>query len=412
MLTTIHIFPTSPTSFTHAFNLPLGIPAHYVDPIQRTFSPRRTAQAFANPVGLGRRDSISGSDSYESRVVRDARGNPIKQLGHSASPREMREQSALLARMREAKALTPRERAVQQAAVDLTRSSGGLDAKRLFKNFDRNKDGTINFTSFSNGLRLAGVKANHGLQRELFEQASQGRPQMAYGKFVDDMKRRASDADSKTSLPIDDPHEIQREQREENQRQRLRRLGFLRQNADEERGSVWRNKSPEERKAALLRERVMRKLLDQEDKVEAAFVSVDGQRDGKLNKTEFHEGIRRLGITLSEKDAGALFDDLPRTPDGLIDYNGFSRYLRHRSVNDHQAGQVRSTNYTKDDATAHIVQQRVADAVALKRKDLEIVFREKDQGRGPTMRSQVRSSSKLPVNVCLFPTSAPPPPPL
>ena len=118
-------------------------------------------------------------------------------------------------------------------------------------------------------------------------------------------------------------------------------------------------------------------------------MSVDGQRDGKLNKTEFQEGIRRLGITLSETDAGALFEGLPRTPDGLIDYNGFSNYLRERSVKQHQVGQVRSTNYSKSDARTHVVQQRVADAVALKRKDLEIVFREKDQGRGPKLRSQV-----------------------
>ena len=351
-------------------------------------------RAFPNPVGIGTADHRM--DLSEEQIIRDHEGRPVKRLGHRATEREMREKAMIMARLSEAKALTPKERAIQQAAIDLTEKSE-LDAKRLFKNFDRNEDGTISFTSFANGLRLAGVKADPGLQREMFEDASQGARHMPYVKFVNDMKLKAARTNNKTSLDIDDPEELHRERLENNQRKKLRKLGFLQSPpAENDRAgqsiSKWKTMSAEERRSALLRERVMLKLQEKEEHVEAAFVSVDSHRDGKLNKTEFQEGIKRLGINLSNEDAGTLFDGLPRTPNGLLDYNGFSKFLRERSVNQHYVGQVRATNFSHGDAIAHVVQQRVADAVASKRKDLEIVFKEKDQGRGPPLRSQVRAS--------------------
>ena len=304
-------------------------------------------RAFPNPVGIGTADHRM--DLSEEQILRDHEGRPVKRLGHKKTEKEMRESAMIMARLSEAKALTPKERAVQQAAIDLTQKSD-LDAKRLFKNFDRNKDGTISFTSFANGLRLAGVKADTELQREMFEDASQGGRQMPYIKFVNDMKSKAAKANIKTSLDIDDPHELHRERLESNQRERLRKLGFFQALPSDNdrvghRNSKWNTMSAEERRSALLRERVMLKLQEKEEHVEAAFVSVDSHRDGKLNKTEFHEGIKRLGINLSNEDASTLFDDLPRTSDGLLDYNGFSNFLRERSVKQHHAGQVRATNF-------------------------------------------------------------------
>ena len=200
--------------------------------------------AFANPVGFGHQSSVSGSGPSDGAgPIRDNLGRQVHRLGRRDSPRGRRERDMVLARMSEAKALTPRERAVQQAAVDLTRASGGLDAKRLFENFDRNKDGTINFTSFSNGLRLAGVRASHGLQRELFDELSNGSKQMPYNKFVDNMKKRASGADTKTSLPIEDLTEAQRERREPTIASGSE-TWFLQRNASGERGVEGVTKRP------------------------------------------------------------------------------------------------------------------------------------------------------------------------
>ncbi len=343
--------------------------------------------AFASPVGTLRRGTL-----VAPAAVRDGNGRVVEHLGRHDNQRARREQARRLQRYQEAKRQTPRERAVAAAATSLVGS--GLDAKRLFANFDRNKDGTISFSSFRNGMRLAGVKAPAHLERELFDRAAgPGGDRLDYARFVDDMRAKSAQALAvQTSVEIEDPAEAARELREETARAKMRGLGYLRtqRSSDGHVGSTgfgqrqkvaWRNMTPAERKQKLLREKVMLKLQAVEDKVEAAFVSVDEQRDGCLNKREFHEGLRRIGLTLSNDDAVALFNDLPHNEDGLVDYRGFAHFLRARSVAMHQAGQVRATNYTKDDSAAHIVQQRVADAVAAKRKDLAVVFRFKDQGR-------------------------------
>ena len=343
-------------------------------------------EAFANHVGQTRRSTM-GMDN--SRI------NHLHYSDQGGFARKQRDLERLQKSTNKASHQDPKRRALVQAATSL--SSSDLNTKSMFQHFDRNQDGTINFSSFSNGLRLAGVTTPATLQREMFNKAAtNGR--LDYNKFVDDMKITAKDRDQKTSLDIEDPANEYAARKEETSRNKLYGLGFaLNQkssnvnmsNGNNGSGSnhtsrriAWNDMSKKEKHSNLVRDRVMRRLQEENDKVEAAFVSVDKQRDGCLNKTEFQQGLKRVGITLSTEDATSFFNGLPRGADGLLNYHTFANYLQEKNVNSYSLGQVRATNYSKENGRSHIVQQRVADAVALKRKDLEIVFREKDQGRG------------------------------
>jgi len=364
--------------------------------------------AFANHVGVERRSTMAPSDALH-----------FSQEGGFA--RKQRDLDALRERTRaqQARHRDPRESNRNRVANKL--STSNLNTKSMFQHFDRNQDGTINFRSFSNGLRLAGVQASETVQRDLFDAAAQN-GRLNYKSFVDDMKVRARKSDTKTSLDIADPHMDLQDWREQTSRSKLYDMGVAIPGSTSETKTIsssssssssssafpsstatttttstqqlankfmpsshrvtWNDMSTTEKQDNLVRDRVMRKLQEKHDQVEAAFVSVDQQRDGCLNKTEFAQGLKRVGLTLSDTDSTSLFNSLPRGADGLLNYHEFSRYLQVSHVGSHSAGQVRATNYTKEHGMNHIVQQRVADVVSLKKKDLEIVFREKDQGRG------------------------------
>ena len=177
--------------------------------------------------------------------------------------------------------------------------------------------------------------------------ATNGR--LDYNKFVDDMKITAKDRDQKTSLDIEDPANEYAARKEETSRNKLYGLGFaLNQkssnvnmsNGNNGSGSnhtsrriAWNDMSKKEKHSNLVRDRVMRRLQEENDKVEAAFVSVDKQRDGCLNKTEFQQGLKRVGITLSTEDATSFFNGLPRGADGLLNYHTFANYLQKKNVN-------------------------------------------------------------------------------
>ena len=335
-------------------------------------------EAFANHVGTTRRGTMG--------VDTSSRNDHLHYSKQGGFARKQRDLEKLRERTRVQHTKNPKQVALQQAANRL--ASSDLNTKSLFQHFDRNRDGTINFNSFSNGLRLAGVTTPQPLQRELFDSSARN-GRLDYKKFVDDMKIKAYETDQKTSLDIDDPTSEYVARKEETSRNKLYGLGFQSgggdrsgQNGNTKRRLAWNDMSKSEQHAKLVRGRVMRRLQEQNDKVEAAFVSVDKQRDGCLNKTEFQEGLKRVGITLSSDDATSFFNELPRGNDGLLDYHKFAKYLHQSNVGAYSVGQVRSTNYTKEHSQSHIVQQRVKNAVAEKKKDLEIVFHEKDQGRG------------------------------
>ena len=70
------------------------------------------------------------------------------------------------------------------------------------------------------------------------------------------------------------------------------------------------------------------KDLSEQDNLEGTFVGVDQQRDGALNRREFHQGLTESGIIVSEKDAAGIYESLPRGDDGLLDYHKFSTEMR------------------------------------------------------------------------------------
>jgi Ca2+-binding EF-hand superfamily protein len=346
-------------------------------------------EAFANPVGAARRSSVAASSGDGNHRYSNMGGFARKQ----------RDLERLRERTLAKQKRDPKTNAMHQAATQLATSN--LNTKSLFQHFDRNQDGTINFNSFSNGLRLAGVKTPTSIQRELFDNSANN-GQLDYKRFVDDMKIKSNLINNqRTSLEIEDPHEQHKERKEQNARDRKYGDGYglnLRSNSilpgriigegsnaftsATKRRLAWNDMSKSDKQQHLVHDHVMRSLQEKSDKVEAAFVSVDKQRDGCLNNSEFQQGLKRVGITLSPEDASSFFSGLPRRSDGLLDYHQFAEFLQRSKVKHYSLGQVRATNYTKHNSRSHIVQQRVADAVAAKRKNLEIVFREKDQGRG------------------------------
>ena len=346
-------------------------------------------EAFSNHVGTARRGSSHHGNQYT-----DTTRNHLHYSNQGGFARKQRDLERLRERTSEKKRHDPKEAALRSTATQL--ASSNLNTKSMFQHFDRNKDGTINFHSFSNGLRLAGVKTSESLQREIFDRSAQG-GRLDYKKFVDDMKINASQGGQKTSLEIEDPLDAYKVRKEQTARNKMFGLGHqITGRSDSSmpgssggsggsttaRRIAWNDLSRGEKQQNLVHDRVMRSLQEKHDQVEAAFVSVDVQRDGCLNKTEFQQGLKRVGITLSPEDATSFFSGLPRGSDGLLDYHQFAHYLHKTNVKHYSLGQVRSTNYTPQNRDSHIVQQRVADVVAHKRKDLEIVFREKDQGRG------------------------------
>jgi len=346
-------------------------------------------EAFANSVGTARRNSIAMNTTNSNR------NNTLHYSNQGGFARKQRDLERLRAKTYQEKTHSRHQDALNSTATQLSASK--LNPKSLFQHFDRNQDGTINFNSFSNGLRLAGVKTADSVQREMFD-ASANNGRLDYKRFVNDMKMQSNRIHhAKTSLDIEDPSDAVKHRKEQlvrnkkfgdNQNQRSNsimpgstHLGDTTNN-DVQRRLAWNDLSRGEQQQHLTHDRVMRVLQEKYDQVEAAFVAVDKQRDGCLNKTEFQQGLKRVGITLSPHDATSFFAGLPRGPNGLLDYHQFAQYLHRSNVTNYSAGQVRATNYTKESSKSHIVQQRVADAVASKRKDLEIVFREKDQGRG------------------------------
>jgi calmodulin len=70
------------------------------------------------------------------------------------------------------------------------------------------------------------------------------------------------------------------------------------------------------------------RLLVPEEEVKAAYKLFDKDGDGVITKEELREGMRQLGIEISDADADAMLKEADLNDDGHVSYEEFVRIWR------------------------------------------------------------------------------------
>ena len=170
--------------------------------------------------------------------------------------------------------------------------SGAIIADEKMKEFDTNRDGTVDQKEFQQGLSRMGIFLSNGDTRIVFN------------ALMKECGVRDGNAIDYKTLS----QKLKEDLVKKYQEGQVLGVHAL---------------SAEERKQHLIHSRVVKALSEKGKQLSKIFATFDEDGDGSIDFGEFTRGIKDAGIFLSDGDARSLFDSCDNDGDGTIDLDEF-----------------------------------------------------------------------------------------
>ena len=202
------------------------------------------------------------------------------------------------------------------------------DLKRMFRQFDKNDDETIDFEEFSQALsrslRITGIHRQD--LKDLFDSYDKEKTgNIPYPVFVESIcvSKEEKQASTYTNL-VEPPMSNTREKAASELTMSRQQLQIF---ANNER-KLTANDPTLPDKIKQIKERIKHQSLLKFRNVRKFFLNMDKSRKGVFTKPEIKRAMRHMGIGhIKESALDALFDMADANKDGLVDYNEFMKYV-------------------------------------------------------------------------------------
>jgi Ca2+-binding EF-hand superfamily protein len=177
----------------------------------------------------------------------------------------------------------------------------------VFRNFDEDKSGTLNYKEFRQGLIGLGIVLSDSDFDALVKVLdNDGNGEINYGEFVEDMKA----VDQQVGGFFGDPGRHKKKMDDYKENQRVAEV----HNA---------HAAGAGRTGAEILATVKRKCEEKSKQIRKIFRTFDENHDGKVTYAEFRQGLRGLGFQLPDADFNALVKHVDDDGSGALDYNEF-----------------------------------------------------------------------------------------
>lgn len=198
---------------------------------------------------------------------------------------------------------------LQQIAEKVEQKSKNV--RVVFRNFDEDKSGTVDYVEFRKGLANIGIIVSDADYHNLLELLDNDKSGcIDYNEFVEDLKQ----VDQQVGGFIGD--------------QGAQRTAMAKAAA--------RQSSPPApvavasgRSSSTILHQIADKVEQKAKNVRVVFRNFDEDKSGHVDYAEFRRGLAHLGIALSDADFQTLLDVVDNDKSGTIDYNEFVEDLKH-----------------------------------------------------------------------------------
>eukprot|EP00884_Botryococcus_braunii_P005891 jgi/Botrbrau1/15302/Bobra.0096s0005.1 len=97
-----------------------------------------------------------------------------------------------------------------------------------------------------------------------------------------------------------------------------------------------------------------RTTLDHQDGLADLFNELDLNKDGRLDSSELHVALEKLGLPCAQGYIKEIIEQYDRDGDGEVTYTEFQRYVTHRDSSIRQAFQVGHVMPAASQNVAHV----------------------------------------------------------
>ncbi len=201
----------------------------------------------------------------------------------------------------------------------------------MFRNFDEDKSGTVDYDEFRKGLANIGIIVSDADFHNLLEVLDNDKSGcIDYNEFVEDLKR----VDEQVGGFIGDPGA---------QHSAMANAAAAQPSPPPAPAVMASGRS-----SSTILHQIADKVEQKAKNVRVVFRNFDEDKSGHVDYAEFRRGLAHLGIALSDADFQTLLDVVDNDKSGTIDYNEFVEDLKHV---DEQVG----------DFVSHDSQQKMMD---------------------------------------------------
>jgi Ca2+-binding EF-hand superfamily protein len=185
-------------------------------------------------------------------------------------------------------------------------------AAQVFRNFDEDKSGSVDYDEFRKGLAHIGITLNDADFQNLIEVVDNDKSGcINYQEFVEDLKH----ADEQSGGFIGNPgaQQAAMAQKAANAPAPAPAPAFVASG----------------RSSSSILHQIADKVEQKSKNVRVVFRNFDEDKSGHVDYVEFRRGLTHLGIALSDADFQTLLDVVDNDQSGTIDYNEFVEDLKH-----------------------------------------------------------------------------------
>lgn len=182
----------------------------------------------------------------------------------------------------------------------------------VFRNFDEDKSGSVDYDEFRKGLAHIGITLNDADFQNLIEVVDNDKSGcINYQEFVEDLKH----ADEQSGGFIGNPgaQQAAMAQKAANAPAPAPAPAFVASG----------------RSSSSILHQIADKVEQKSKNVRVVFRNFDEDKSGHVDYVEFRRGLTHLGIALSDADFQTLLDVVDNDQSGTIDYNEFVEDLKH-----------------------------------------------------------------------------------